>query len=68
MEIDEGAGEVKEEGGEGKAEAAQTVTNVAQVQTLTNAAEGKLMDQNVGLPEEWSPAEEVFKHYSSDCR
>lgn len=58
-----------EEGGEGKAAAAQTVTNVARVQTLTNAAEGKLMDQNVGLPEEWSPAEEkVSKHYSSDRR
>lgn len=23
------------------------------------------MDQNVGLPEEWSPAEEVFEHYSA---
>lgn len=58
-----------EEGGEGKAAAAQAVTNVARTQTLTNAAEGKLMDQNVGLPEEWSPAEEkVSKHYSSDRR
>lgn len=58
-----------EEGGEGKAAAEQTVTNVARVQTLTNAAEGKLMDQNVGLPEEWSPAEEkVSKHYSLDRR
>lgn len=58
MEIDEGAGEVRGRLGNEEHAAAQTVTNVARVQTLTNAAERKLMDQNVGLPEEWSPPEE----------
>lgn len=38
---------------------------LARVQALTNAAEGKLMDQNVGLLEEWSQAEEkVLMYYS----